>query len=108
MSRCYKEVGLKNEAHAWLEKNVNKIPGTECPTCKTIITWKQEVIDIEHEDSFYGDGPDLSTYKCKDGRLVKEINQAEPWSSGPVCFKCLEIGGKRMFEWTEEEIQERL
>lgn len=62
----------------------------------------------EHVDSFYGDGPTLHTYGASViGRevKVKEVIQAEPWSSGPVCFLCLELeDGTRIGEWSEEEI----
>jgi len=33
-----------------------------------------------------------------------EVVQAEPWSSGPVIFTCLEVDGERIGEWPQKEI----
>jgi hypothetical protein len=52
----------------------------------------------------FGDGPMLKEYKLKDGKVAKEIVQASPWSGGPCIFLCLEVGGKRMFEWSDDDI----
>ena len=81
-----------------------------CPYCgkEISVTMKREIISKEHRESFYGDGPTFHSYKLNDGREVKEVLQAEPWSSGPVAFFCLEVDGVRMFEWTEKEIEENL
>ena len=50
--------------------------------------------------------PLLYEYETIDNYKVREIIQAQPWSSGPMYFLCLEDDtGKRMFEWTEEEIE---
>ena len=46
----------------------------------------------------------------KDGiPVVREIVQAESWSSGPCYFLCLEDEkGVKWFEWTEEEMNSYL
>jgi len=102
--RMYQEMGLTAEAEAFLAQNVVKVVTRRCE-CGRVISEGPKIIKSEHHDSFYDDGPDLKTYELKDGKLAKEIIQAEPWSSGPVCFMCLEIDGKHMFEWSEEEVE---
>jgi hypothetical protein len=99
MSRSHQYVGLTKEAEIFLLANVEKIADTVCHKCGEIISTKPNIINMEHVDAFYGDGPDLATYKLKDGRIAKEIVQVQPWSSGPMSFICLEIEGQRYFEW---------
>jgi len=109
MSRSYQEVGLKEEACDWLDENVKRSGEHTCPCCGMHYLGKYDIVSIEEKDSFYGMGPRLRTMRLKNDRLVKEVVQAEPWSSGPVAFFCLKLeDGTRMFEWTEEEISERL
>ena len=110
--RMYQEIGLKPEAKEFLEKNVNQIVGRRdiCPHCHKEIQvfMTKEIISEEAIDSFYGEGPILHKYRSRSGGVIKEILQAEPWSSGPCAFLCLEVDGRRMFEWTEEEMEEYL
>lgn len=106
--RMYQEIGLKPEAKKFLEENAIKIPHSFCPACGHILSFKFDTVTYEFHNSFYGDGPHLQEYKLKNGTKVREIIQAEPWSSGPMAFFCLEMDGMRMFEWTSEEIEERL
>jgi len=109
--RCYQHVGLKEGAEKWLDENVARVPVPEhtCSKCGHVDTkevW--DLVDHEQVDCFMGDGPFLSIYNMKNGGVVKVVLQAEPWSSGPMGFLCLEVDGKRMFEWTEDEINERM
>lgn len=106
--RCYQHVGLTAEAEEYLEKNVVKIPVSYCPHCKEVLSTKMKVIASKEYDAFYGDGPSLDTYECIDGSTIKEVVQCMPWSSGPMGFLCLEKDGKKMLEWTEKEIEERM
>ena len=106
--KMYQEVGLKPEAEAFLNENALMKSTSFCPHCNGVLSEGFDVIRVEHRDSFYEEGPSLREIALKDGRIAKEVVQAEPWSSGPICFLCLEIDGQRMFEWTEEEIGERL
>jgi len=106
--RMYQEVGLKPEAEAFLNENALRKPTSFCPHCNGVLSEGFDVIHVEHHDSFYEDGPYLRTIVLKDGRITKEVVQEEPWSSGPVCFLCLEIDGQMMFEWTQDEIEEQL
>ena len=103
--RCYQEIGLMPEAFKFLDENVLKTGCRPCPHCGKPTAEEWIVIDTKHIDMFYGDGPTLRTFILKDGSKVKEIVQAEPWSSGPCAFLCLEReDGSRMFEWPQEEI----
>jgi hypothetical protein len=94
--RCHQYIGLTKEAEAFLLANVERIVDMTCPKCGEVLSTKLNILKTEHEDAFYGDGPTLSTYKLKDGRIAQEIIQESPWWSGPIC---LEIDGKRFFEW---------
>jgi len=38
----------------------------------------------------------------KSGTIYREIEQASPWSSGPMIFTCLEANGQRYFPWIED------
>jgi len=101
--RCHQYIGLTKEAEAFLLANVERIVDLTCPKCGEVISTKLNILKIESEDAFYGDGPTLSTYKLKDGRIAQEVVQVQPWSSGPMSFICLEIEGKRCYEWKEEQ-----
>lgn len=100
--RCHQYVGLTKEAEKFLEENVERVPATTCPKCGEVISTTPNVIATDFQDAFYGDGPTMNTYKLKDGRVAKEILQAQPWSSGPMSFLCLEIEGKKLFQWKED------
>jgi hypothetical protein len=106
--RMYQEIGLKPEARTFLDENARMVPGARCPNCSHILSMVMDDEIYEHQDSFYDDGPSLRKINLKDGRVALEVVQAEPWSSGPCAFFCLEIDGKRYFEWTDEEIDERI
>jgi len=110
--RCFQYVGLKDGAAGWLEEHVavKDIVTHRCSKCGHEDTTKVQVeLSSEHVDMFAGDGPDLITYRLKNGGTVKEVVQADPWSSGPMAFLCLELDdGTRLFEWTDEEIQENM
>lgn len=107
--RMYQEVGLKHEANEWILKNCKVEPKSFCPHCNHVLDYGLVSKVYEKKDSFYGDGPNLRIFECNDGSTVKEIVQAEPWSSGPVSFFCLQKeNGELMFEWTIEEMGEHL
>lgn len=105
-------IGLTDEAHAFLRKEAKRVPVTECPTCHHKEGGKlvEHVYDYETgvRKGMFEDGPVLSEYQLNDGCRVREVVQAAPWSSGPCIFLCLEdaVSGERMFEWSEEEINE--
>ena len=51
----------------------------------------------------------LYNYKLNNGSILKEVEQASPWASGPVIFTCLEDeAGKQIGEWTDKEIDSML
>lgn len=103
--RTWQFHGLTGEAEVWLKENCVEVVTNCCPNCKHPLSFGPEVLSTEQIDSFYGDGPHLRSIRTKDGKLVKEVIQAEPWSSGPCTFLCLELeDGTRIGEWSEEEI----
>ena len=103
--RMFQFMGLTPEAEKYLDQNCAKITNEFCPHCGKPISESLLILDVEHVDSFYGDGPDLHTYQLFDVGEIKEVIQAEPWSSGPVCFLCLELwDGTQFGEWSDEEI----
>ena len=104
MSRQYNGEYLKPEAKKWLDEHVVSTPGNTCPTCGHVTLPVKRMVSEKYEDLFYGNGPILPTYELKGGGTVSVVLQCSPWSSGPYAFLYLELNGKKMFEWTEEEI----
>ena len=104
--RCYQHIGLTQKASDFLNQYVVRIPDVVCPKCNEIISTKMDCKVYTHEDMFYGDGPDLHEYKLTNGEIIKEVVQESPWSPGPMVFLCLELQGKKMYQWTDEEIEE--
>ena len=107
-------MGLKDEAREYLRRNSKWIDKeTRCPRCNVLIESSSfqsaRVYDSNGKDGMFDDGPSLSEYDMLDGKKIKEIVQCAPWSSGPCIFLCLEDSkGNKMFEWTEEEIDNHL
>jgi len=101
--RCHQYIGLTKKAEDFLSENVERIADMTCPKCGEVLSTKPKILATEHQDAFYEDGPTLHTYELKDGRICSEVLQVQPWSSGPMSFLCLEIQGKRLFEWIEDE-----
>jgi hypothetical protein len=98
-------MGLTPEAEAWLEENCQKEGYDPCPHCGKMTKTHLKVIAEEVKDMFYENGPTLHIYLTHDGKKVKEIVQAAPWSSGPIGFLCLELEGEVLIgEWDKEEI----
>jgi hypothetical protein len=107
--RMYQEIGLKPEAQEFLDDYCAVEPASRCPHCNEILTYKRKIISSVHRDSFYEDGPTLNVYLLKDGTTIKEIVQTEPWSSGPICFLCLQReDGEKLFKWTDLEVDSYL
>ena len=108
MSRSFSYIGLHEDAMKWLEINVNKIPKITCPDCGEILGEKWEKEEYSREEYFFEDVI-FEEYTLKDGSKVKEVEQCCPWASGPCLFLCLEKeDGERIFEWANEEIEERI
>lgn len=103
--RCNQWMGLNDKARDFLNHNCVMIPGDVCPKCGHVLNQKKDCKKREWIQGMFGlDYMPLIDFKLTDGRVASEVVQAEPWSSGPVFFVCLEIDGKRMFEWTQSEI----
>jgi len=106
--RCTQVIGLNKLAQEFINENVQRIPFSPCPHCGklTQTTMALKVYASAADQGMFDDGPELFEYTLKDGKKVREVVQAVPWSSGPCIFLCLEDeDGKRLFEWSEEEIQ---
>ena len=105
--RCYQHYGLTDEAEKYLKENCALEPDIVCPDCGKVISTKRKVLSFAHHEAFYSDGPILHVYKGKDGKKIKEVVQAMPWSSGPCGFLCLELeDGSRIGEWSDKEIDQ--
>jgi len=95
--------GLTEEAQEFLAEHVEQVPHGHCPHCGEPLglTFKRE----EHASYFgmFEDEYPLWSYTLRNGSTVREIVQAEPWSSGPVFFLCLVMeDDTRLGEWSEE------
>jgi len=107
--RCTQIIGLTNEARKYIHDNVKQVSDLKCPKCHTTVT--QKIVSRIYKDAsdrgMFDDGPMLEEYTLNDGKKVREIIQATPWSSGPCIFMCLENEkGERMFEWAQEDIDD--
>jgi len=108
--RCDQWIGLTNVAHEWLREHVKLVEANHvfCPHCGGEVHHDTRMETVE-EDRFvygmFGDKLLFGTWRLKDGKLVREVLQADPWSSGPCFFTCLELeDGTRIGEWSDEEI----
>jgi hypothetical protein len=103
--RCTQFVGLTGEARDFLDGNVNMVDSRPCPHCGKMTETEMEKIDEgRFTVGMFDEEIPLSTYRLKDGRIAREVVQADPWSSGPVIFTCLEVEGLRIGEWPQEAI----
>ena len=103
--RCDQWIGLTQEAQDFLEHNCRKVPGQVCPKCGEVLSHVKDCKAYEEVDGMFGTpAGSLYEYNLIDCRIAKEVVQEAPWSSGPCFFLCLEIEGKKMFEWPQEEI----
>jgi len=104
--RMHQYMGLTKKAERFLEVNIKMVPDIICPKCKEVITMKRDTKPYSKIQGMYPeDTYALLEYYLKDGTIVKEVLQAQPWSSGPMSFICLELeNGKKIFKWSKEEI----
>lgn len=120
--RCDQVMGLNERADEiveggqillYTEEVTRKYP---CGKIETGITRPVSISDVKREPSgehFCGmmdqEYP-LFKYTFKDGHVLFERVQCEPWSSGPVVFLALQDESGKWIEeslWTDEEIRER-
>ena len=108
MSRSLSLIGLKDEAREWLEKQLDQKKEC-CPTCGAKLATGFQPTIYDREDVWYGTELELREFVTKNGKVIREVIQEIPWSSGPVVFMCLEDQkGKQLFPWSKEEMEERL
>lgn len=86
MSRSTQFVGLPEEAHEYV-RYLRRYP------------IKRSCFGM------FGESISLGSWIDKDGSVLQEVVQAEPWSSGPVIFTQLMKNHHRFISWTEEQIQ---
>lgn len=104
--RMTQVIGLTEEASQFLKDNCAKTPLSTCPTCNHTSGGEQiKRVYSKSDDGMFDDGPDLWEYTLNDGKKVREVVQASPWSSGPCIFLCLEEDGKRLFEWLSDDME---
>jgi glutaredoxin len=100
-------IGLNKEARTYIQNNCQESE-VLCPHCKQGKI--KEVLCTKYASAahcgMFSDGPELYEYTLKDGKKLKEVVQAVPWSSGPCIFLCLELDGKQLCTWSEKEINE--
>lgn len=108
--RCTQLIGLKKEASKFLFENTKRVPCSPCPHCgkDTRDRMDTKIYESAASAGMFDDGPELNEYYLKDGRVIREVIQAVPWSSGPCIFMCLidaaDPDGKWLFPWSDEEI----
>lgn len=113
--RCDQHMGLTETARkitenrdvAYTEMTSRLFPDnhTEHLPAKEVLV-KPGVYDVYR--GMFDQEYDLLEYRLKDGRILREFVQAEPWSSGPVFFLALKDKetGEAIKEtlWSQEEI----
>ena len=103
-------VGLSDKAKKYIEDNCKK---------DLIEIFKNGVLDKAYSMSvkwagnkifgMFEEEMQLFNYTLNNGSILKEVEQASPWVSGPVIFTCLEDeSGKRIGKWTNKEIDDIL
>ena len=98
-------MGLTTKAYLYLEKNVEKIPNIICPKCKHVLTKRLDKKRHSQANGMFGEEIPLYEYTLKNGEFIHEVVQAEPWSSGPCIFLCLQDKtGKLLCKWPQKEI----
>lgn len=105
--RCTQLQGFTPEANKFLDENCKMVPDKTCPHCGGVLSTiaESKIYADATGQGMFDDGPMLSQYTLKDGKIVKTIVQATVWSSGPCIFLCLEDeDGKMLFPWPQEEI----
>lgn len=51
----------------------------------------------------FGEPVPLGEWNNEQGAHIREVVQAEPWSSGPMIFTCLQRDGQQLCKWEEDE-----
>ena len=105
--RMTQVMGLPREARVYVETMTKTVP-IDCPHCGHQIDTrrKTKVYASARQLGMFNDGPDLNEYELDNGKTVKEVVQASPWSSGPCIFlKLVDDEGKDMFVWDEKDIE---
>ena len=105
-------MGLSEKAQKFLQENVQSVK-TEVP-CEcgkgTVMrkAWNQIPTGEKIMGMFEEEVHDLSRYFLKDGRIIEEFIQAEPWNSGPCIFLALRDAKtkKVIGAWPKKAIEE--
>jgi hypothetical protein len=99
VARWTQYIGLHPKAREYVKgaKVLATFKGTEGIAGEPVT---YSLFEVPFTYDFYGE-------EMTDWRTYVEVTQAIPWSSGPMIFTCLVdvMTGKKMFEWTKEEIE---
>ena len=108
--RMTQYIGLPHGADDFLLDNVAKKDASLCPHCGKPTTAVPDQWTHGHAAGMFDDKEiALQAYRLRDGRVVREIEQASPWSSGPMVFTMLVAeDGTTLFEWKDSEIEAAL
>jgi len=108
MSRSTQYIGLTDRAHRFLKEHDSMMSCSENRCTKGMFeediplgTWR---ITLRKTSPTLGEPADQQHF------IVREVVQAEPWSSGPMIFTCLEFDfgqgdedfRTRIFQWIED------
>jgi len=100
-------VGLNKKARKWLDENAETDTFLLYKNAKLANEWTEPRCERYKEwEGAFGNSVPLHKYHLKDGSFALEVVQAEPWSSGPIAFTCLEKNGKRIRKsvWSERDM----
>lgn len=105
--RCWQPYGLSAAAQEFLNGSgvLEESETSACPHCgKTIMAVKRLKFTVyKTAERGFGESDDLEEWSLQDGRKARRVQDFCVWSSGPMTFDCLEIDGKKEFQWTAEE-----
>ena len=114
--RTTQYIGLSNAAREWLDEHAAKEEvRTRRINQRNGVSYLSKIEQIERagESKFkatgmFDENVPLESYVLKDGRVVHERVQAEPWSSGPMIYTALAWPNGQWVKkslWDESEIE---
>ena len=97
--------GLSPRATSFLEKHGKKVISRSCEACGHPVDYALKRSTWGKTHGMFQEEIPLYEYVLENGETLREIVQAEPWSSGPVIFTCLENEMKKLlFKWPKKDV----